>query len=164
MVEAEPILQPAQMEALNQGATDLITNNEPWTTIFSDAGHRPVLAPVAEILPGSEAAVVLFGRRLLEESDLGNRVMVAYLKGVRQYSEGATDRNVEILAEHIGLEPDLLRRICWQAIRSDGVLNTASVDEFQAWAVEQGYQDSVVPVEQYYDPRFLEYANGVLGE
>jgi hypothetical protein len=90
--------------------------------------------------------------------------MVAYLQGVRQYSEGATERNVEILTAKTQLAPELLQRICWQAIRSDGVLNIASTDEFQAWAVGQGYQDSIVPADQYYDRRFVEYAAGVLGE
>jgi len=38
-----------------------------------------------------------------------------------------------------------------------------SVLDFRSWAVEKGYLDSPVTEEQFWDPSFVEYVNGVLG-
>jgi hypothetical protein len=48
------------------------------------------------------------------------RFLRAYLRAVAQYAEGRTQRNVEILANAVRLEPKLLRTICWPVIPADG--------------------------------------------
>jgi NitT/TauT family transport system substrate-binding protein len=147
----------AQTEALNQGALELIVQSEPWISRFQEAGHMPILQTAEELLPGSQAAVVFYGARLLDENpEAGERFMAAYLEGVRQYNEGATDRNVEILAPHIQLEPDVLREMCWLPIRADGSINVESVLDFQAWALARGYMDTALDAEAFWEPRFIE--------
>ena len=158
------IPSPTQQEALEQGQVDMVVNNEPWVTRFGKAGHKPILTPVHELLPNSQNAVTLYGSSLLgENSDVGNRFMVAYLRAVRQYNEGKTDRNIEILAKHIKLEPQLLREMCWPALRDDGQIDVPSTLDFQKWAQEKKFMDTVVPLEQFWNPSFIEYANEQLG-
>jgi hypothetical protein len=82
---------------------------------------------------------------------------------VRQYNEGKTERNLEIMAEFSGLDEEFLKAACWFYIYDDGHVNVQSILDFQHWAVGKGYLDSVVPEEQFYDPSFIEYANQVLG-
>jgi NitT/TauT family transport system substrate-binding protein len=89
--------------------------------------------------------------------------MVAYLKAVRQYNQGKTERNLEIMEEFTKLDQELLKMSCWMPMRSDGYINVESVLDFQAWAVEKGYLDRPVTEEQFWDPSFVEYANQVLG-
>ena len=89
--------------------------------------------------------------------------MTAYLKAVRQYNQGKTKRNLEILVEHTGLDQTLLEEACWSLVRNDGTINVESVLEFQDWAVKAGFLENSISEEQFWDPSFIEYANGVLG-
>ena len=88
--------------------------------------------------------------------------MVAYLKAVRQYNQGKTERNLAILAEQTGLDQEFLKQACWPAIRDNGEINVQSVLDFQAWAVEKRYLDNSVTENQFWDPSFVEYANQML--
>ena len=88
--------------------------------------------------------------------------MVAYLKGVRQYNQGKTERNLNIIARHTELNLELLNQARWAPIRDDGSINTESILDYQTWAVEKGLVDSLVPEEQFWDASFVEYANQVL--
>ena len=89
--------------------------------------------------------------------------MVAYLKAVRQLNEGKTERNLEIMAEFSGLDEDFLREACWYDFQDDGSVNAQSILDFQQWAVDKEYLDTVVPEDQFYDPSFIEYADQELG-
>ena len=41
--------------------------------------------------------------------------------------------------------------------------DVASINEFQDWAKHKALIDTLVPQEQFWDPRFIDYANQVLG-
>ncbi len=155
---------PTQLDALAQGTIDLTVNNEPWVTRFLQAGHRSVLGSAEQVMPNSQSAIVLYGPSFLgEKAEVGERFMAAYLKAVRQYNEGPTDRNLEIVAPATQLDPALLREICWPALRGDGQLNVESVSDFQAWAVDAGYVEQPVSEEQFWSSRFVDAANEMLG-
>lgn len=163
-MEVVNLPNPAKLEAMRDGSLDLVITAEPWVTRIKDTGAAQVWMPAAEVLPDFHFAYVVFGPTILEGSpDAGRRFMVAYLRAVQQYSEGKTERNLEILNKHTGLDRELLLRACWPAIRTDGWINPDSVLEFQAWAIEEGFLDNSVTEEQFWDPTFVEYANQVLG-
>jgi len=162
-VVATDLPSTSEIEAMNTGALNLNTQNEPWVTRIIAAGHSPILDPVTTVLPDSESAVMIYGPTLLADEDLGNRFMIAYLQGVRQYEVGKTDRNVEILTAAVNEEEDFLRAMCWQAIRPNGTANTASLLDFQDWAVERGYVENPVALDQIWDPSYVDHAVGVLG-
>ena len=88
--------------------------------------------------------------------------MVAYLKGVRRFNEGKTRRNIEILAKYTGLEPALVESACWTPFREDGRIDVNSVLEFQRWALANQLVDKPMTAKEFWDPRFVEYANDVL--
>jgi NitT/TauT family transport system substrate-binding protein len=152
-----------EIEALDKGTLDLSMIGEPWLTRMLRAGHTPVLAPVQEVMPDSQIAVVLYGSKLLDENpDAGKRFMIAYLKAVRQLHRGKTKRNLELLAEFTELDQTLLEEVCLPTPRNDGMINVESVLEFQDWAVDNGFLDSSITEDQFWDPSFIEHANEVL--
>jgi NitT/TauT family transport system substrate-binding protein len=154
----------SQPEALDQGQIDLVSQNEPWVTRLKQGGHEPILTPAHELLPSANSAVTLYGPTLLNgDPDVGNRFMVAYLKAVRQYNEGKTDRNVEILAKYIQLDPALIREMCWPGLRDDGQLNVQSALDFQQWALDKKFMETAVSEEQFWNGSFVDYANAQLG-
>lgn len=155
---------PSELEALGDGSVDIVPTSEPWVTRISQTGHGVVWIPFQDVVPDFQYLVIYYGPSLMEENpDAGRRFMVAYLKAVRQYNQGKTERNLEILAEYTGLDRELLNQACWPTARNDGQINVESILDFQAWAVGKGYLDSTVTEEQFWDPSFIEYANGVLG-
>jgi NitT/TauT family transport system substrate-binding protein len=158
-VQYEDMPTPAKLDALDKGAIDLVFTSEPWLTriLGSDAGVLWV--PLKDLVPDFQMGVIFYGPTLLNENpELGQRFMVAYLKAVRQYNEGKTDRNVEILAENTGLEAELLKELCWPPLRENGMINVQSILDFQDWAVEQGFLDTPATAAQLWDPSFVAYA------
>jgi NitT/TauT family transport system substrate-binding protein len=155
---------PTALEALNAGQVDITVQNEPWVTRMSDAGHVRFTPGIAELMPNSQSAVMLFGPKLLgENEEAGKRFMLAYLKAVRAYNEGKTDRNVEILSKYTKLPAELLQKMCWPALHPDGTMNLESVMDFQTWAVEKGLVQTAATEEQLFDTTFIEYASQELG-
>jgi len=156
---------PEFFEAIQAGTLDLTGVSEPWGTRITQGGFGDIWFDGMNIVPGASYAQVWFGPSLLgENSDVGNRFMVAYLKGVRQYNQGKTDRNVEILVKYAELEQELVRDSCWVPISNDGQIDIDSVFDFQQWALEKELLDDIVTEEQFWDPRFIEFAVKELGD
>ncbi len=155
--------QAAEYDALRAGRLDAAMVGEPWLTRIKKNGGGVVGSSTNELMDGYQYSVYLFGPRLLDEDpELGKRVAVALLKGVRAYNEGKTARNLEILGEALGHDPDELREICWPPMRRDGLVVAAGIRDFQEWAFSRGYLDAITVHEDYWDPRFVEHAWRVL--
>jgi NitT/TauT family transport system substrate-binding protein len=158
-IEPTFLAAPQRGEAVASGAIDLAFNVEPWLTRALAANQVVVLNPAEVFAEDFQFAAILYGPNLLERDvDAGRRFMIAYLKGARQYNEGKTARNVEILAKHTNLEPELLAETCWPAIRSDGDINLSTLILYQQRSLDSGYQDALVSTDQLWDASFIEYA------
>jgi NitT/TauT family transport system substrate-binding protein len=115
--------------------------------------------PAGKIIPDFQFACLVYGPSLLEENpDLGRQFMIAYLAAVRQYNEGKSERNLEILARRTGLDRAFLLRACWPAFRADGRIRTQSIMDFQDWGMSRDFLDRPVAIEEFWDPRFVEEA------
>jgi NitT/TauT family transport system substrate-binding protein len=159
-VQVVTVPLPAMVQGLNEGAIDLAATSEPWVTHMRRAGHMP--APLGD-LPEFQISTLLYGPTLLRENrDAGRRLMRAYLKGVRQYREGKTPRNLEIVSRRTGLDSALLREACWPSVRKDGRVDTGSVLAFQSWAIRKGWLSSSVGEQAFWDPEFIEQAGRTL--
>jgi NitT/TauT family transport system substrate-binding protein len=151
---------PVLSQALETGAIDVVHTGEPWITRLLQGGDAVLWVPAKAIVPDSQFAVVLYGPTLVQNNpELGKRFMVAYLRAIRQYNQGKAVRNLDILAQYTGLDQDLLRTACWPTLHDDGSINFDSLVDFQKWAIEKGKLDNIVPKEQFWDARFIEYAN-----
>lgn len=127
-------------------------------------GMYEIIAPAESVSPGQQHGVVLFGKRLLyDQPELGRRVMRAYLRGVRRYNEGKTKRNVAIIARETKMPVEIIERSCWLPIASDGHIEMKSMNALLDWSMAQGYLDARMPIEKWWDPRFIDAANQSLG-
>jgi NitT/TauT family transport system substrate-binding protein len=163
-IEPQDLNPAAQLEALTTGGIDLANLAEPWVSRAVKTGKVSVWQPIEQVAPAFQMSMIVFGPTLLDDNpDAGKRFMVAYLKGVRQYNEGKTERNLEIMAEHTGLETAVLEAACWPTLNGSGHIVPESLMDFQQWAVEEGYIDRMVTAEEFWDGSYIEYANEVLG-
>jgi NitT/TauT family transport system substrate-binding protein len=139
-----------QLQALQRGSIDAVFATEPRFT-QSLPGNR-LIAPGNKYTPGLQYSFLVFGPSLLvTHRDLGQRFMNAYLRGVRQYNEGKTPRNLEIVSRRVQLHPDTARALCWAPIRNDGSIDTLSLLDFQRWGVAGGHQLRILSGREYDD-------------
>ncbi len=158
------VAPPALAEAVKNYAVDLISVGDPWVTRLLDTDLVGVWQPAQAIAPHLQFGVLLYGRNMLEgDPEIGVRFMTAYLRGVRQYNAGKTERNIEIMTKYTNLEPDLLRRACWPAMAEDGAVDIASILAFQDWAIKQGLVDRAATTAQIMDTTFAAQAHQRLG-
>ncbi|MFN2298890.1 MAG: hypothetical protein ACK2UB_08570, partial [Anaerolineales bacterium] len=66
-------------------------------------------------------------------------------------------------AEYTKLDPELLRRICWPAMRDDGAVDLETIMDYQEWAVANGQLSEVAGEDAVWDSRFVNFANKQLG-
>ena len=136
---------------------------EPHLSNGLSRGMYRVIVSSESLSPGQQHGVMMYGKRLLyDDPDLGQRFMRAYLRGVRRYNEGKTKRNVEIITLHTKLPAEIIERSCWLPIANDGRVEMKSVNALLDWSMAQGYLDGAVPLDKWWDPRFVDAANQAL--
>ncbi len=135
-------------------------NFEPNLSRQREMGLIEVVFGTEELAPGYQRNVVGFGDRLLRrDPDLGRRFMRAWLRGIHQYNQGKTARNVEIISQATELPPDLIRKVCWPRISDDGVIRPGAVEPLLQWTREHGYLQVDIPRSRWWNPTFVEAAN-----
>lgn len=156
-IEVVQLPQGDYASSSRQEADALRYMMEPVLSNALSRGGTEIVAPIEEIAPGTQLAMIVYGRRLLrDEPELGHRFMRAYLRGVRRYLEGKSDRNVAIVSKYTKLPPDIVRRACWPHVAGDGRVEPSAVLPFLAWGRKNGYMDADVPVSAWWNPTFVE--------
>lgn len=127
---------------------------------LTDFSDKVVRGPsLADILPGFQFSFALFGRKLLEgDPEIGISFLLAYLKGARDYLQGATANFVDAFAAAHNLDADSIRLACRDTFVPDGRLNIDSFDRFVAWGIRKGYCDKEAADIEPYDTRFIDEA------
>lgn len=162
-IEIVDMTDAVMFDALKNETLDAAVMSEPWLTRILQTGHAVSWIPAPKVIPNFQYMFVLYGPTLLKKNpEAGRRLMIAFLKAIRQYNQGKTERNLKILVKHTGLDQDILRQACWLPAHHEGRVHVQSVLDFQAWALKKGLLDKEVPQNQFWDPSFIEYATKVL--
>ena len=150
--------------ALGNGGVDAALIGTPRKENIEDMGYGVFLTSFAQLMPDFQYAFMMFGPTMLgDNAELGKRFMTAYLKGVRQYVQGKTERNLEIAQKYTGFDRETLLEMAWNPVDVNGSIDLDDIIAFQDWAYESGFVDKEVSAEQLIDTSFIDYANGVLG-
>jgi NitT/TauT family transport system substrate-binding protein len=151
-------LPPSEyLTAMEDKLDTVVYMQEPKLSQMTGPGLVRVVATAHEIDPGHPFSVVLFGKRLLrDDRDLGRRFMSAYLRGVRQYNLGKTDRNVRIISRHTKLPDEVIRSACWVAIATDGRIPSDAMNSYFEWAMSRGYLDRTPARDTWWDSSFID--------
>ncbi len=140
--------------SLESGAIDAVGSSEPALSRLRKIG--PLWLSAQNAVPDMQWGVIAFSERLLfRERETGAKFLRAYSRGVKQYRQGKTDRNVAILAEATGESIESIREACWLPFREDLRLDWKSVDAFQKWANEEGLMERTLTVDQAWDSTML---------
>jgi len=158
-VVLENIPSSARPEALSSGTVEMVSLVEPvLSRSITELGFEVVI-DYNEILPDGSISILLFGPNMLNrEDDLAVRYLTAYLQGARQFNEGPTERNLEILSPALEMDAEILTEICWIRFRENGLLNGDTALDYMNWLNEQGLLDAPLELDQFYDPSYVEQA------
>ena len=159
-IELVVVPDEAAGQALITGGFDLVPITEPWVTQILQAGEIDIWMPAQRVLPGYHFSFIAYSARFLRESpQAGDRFMLAYMKAIKQYAQGKTERNLEIMENATGLDRQVLLDSCWSPIAMDGKIEVDDVLAFQYWALTKGYLDPpLLTGDQIWDPSFVDYA------
>jgi NitT/TauT family transport system substrate-binding protein len=152
---------PAAMEALANGTLDIALESEPFLSMLAARDEAVVWQNVPELVPGYVVSTVFFGPSFLDERpEVGERFASAMLRGLQQYRDGKTERNMAIVLEASGLSRAQLEAACWPSVPEDPRIHGADFAEYQEWLVARGLLDRVVAERDLIDQRFLRHALG----
>ena len=163
-----PLGLPEGLTALTNGAVDASFTFEPFLTRSKDVAGAVPLMTEDEVKPGLQGGVINYGSRLLQDRDLGNRFMVAYVKGIRTYLDALAGKDrdgvIAILQKYSGVsDRETYERSVWGALYPDGHVNTDSLMDEQQWYVSRGDMPRVLPASEVVDDGFWRFASQTLG-
>jgi NitT/TauT family transport system substrate-binding protein len=161
-VELSDLPSTSFIDGLANKSVAAISTNEPSITRVMKSGEVVMLTKLEEYGP-FQISVLAFGKNLLiDRPDIGARFLAAYLKGIKSYNEGKTERNIQILADSTGEDLDVIKDSCWIPIREDGKIDFQSVEAIQNYYLEQKLLQTPVSEGQFWDQSFLTAANELL--
>src|SRR5439155_7631599 len=153
-IETIRLPEPVLVSSLERGAIDAVAVSEPALTRTAKVGKLWIRAQ--DVLPGFQWGVIAFGERLLgKDRETGMRFIRAYERGVEQYREGKTARNVAIVAAATGDSEERTREACWPTFRAGSGINWESIAEFQRWANTEGLMEHTLTRDQVWDSSFV---------
>ncbi len=156
--------------ALANGRIAAANQVEPFATVGVRQGILTKWKGMDEVLPNQHVAVLLYDQAIgAERHGLGDRFMVAYLKGVRDWVDAmdhdrGRDQVVDIMMRYTPLQDrTLFDDMSPAGLNPDGYINFDSVARDVRWYVDNGYMDQPIDVHAIVDHSHVDYALGVLG-
>jgi len=140
--------------SLQTGAVDAADLTEP--TLTRASRHGTLWLRSQDATPDFQWATVNFGERLLhKDRETGVRFLVAYRRGIEQFSAGKTAHNLDLLQRATQEDREVLEQSCWPAFRADARVNLESLLGYQQWALKHGYLDRPAAQAQLWDSSFV---------
>jgi NitT/TauT family transport system substrate-binding protein len=160
-----------QIAAFANRAIDAGLITEPQATIAEDRGVAVRWREVAEWSPGVQVSNILYGPTYVSRNpDAGQRFMVAYLRGVRDYFDaiiaGRADREavIDTLIRNTPLKDRALYdRMRWVYQDPNLALDENDLRATMQWFVDRGLTDRPTDLGVAVDKRFTDYALRTLG-
>jgi NitT/TauT family transport system substrate-binding protein len=160
-----------QLAAFASGGIDAGLLTEPQATIADDRGLAVKWRQAAEWSPGVQVSNILYGPTYVSRNpDAGQRFLVAYLKGVRDYYNaviaGRGDREavIDVLIRNTALKDRALYdRMLWVYMDPNLTLDEADLRATMQWFVDRGLTDRPTDLNVAVDKRFADHALRTLG-
>ncbi|UOF90371.1 ABC transporter substrate-binding protein [Fodinisporobacter ferrooxydans] len=162
---------PDLLTGVKTGAMDAAVQIEPLITSGVDQGVYSWWKNPKDYAPDEEISTIAYGKKLVDNKDLGNRFMVAYLQGVRAYDDaiiyGNKDRDkiIKILTKETFVnDPKTYQKMNPPFLDPNGQIPKDGVVNDQNWYAAQGMVKKKTNVDNLVDPSYADYALKKLGK
>jgi ABC-type nitrate/sulfonate/bicarbonate transport system substrate-binding protein len=160
---------PDMVAALANRSVDLAGIIEPFVAQGIEKGALDVRWKSEELYEGQQGGMVMFGPNI--SRDVGDRFMVAYVKGLRDYYEAFgkqkknTARMIDILAANTAVkDKSLYDKMGWDYFNPDGYINADSVAYDLNWYASHDYVKQKPDLGKVIDNSYVDYAISKLGK
>jgi NitT/TauT family transport system substrate-binding protein len=163
---------PDMLAALSTHGVDAAVEIEPFVAQGVAQGILTPWLKSEELYAGQEGGVLVYGSNMTKlGQDVGDRFMVAYVHGLRDYSDafGArrkdTDAIVSILAANTDVkDTSLYAKMGFDYIDPNGYVNAEPVSYDLDWYASHGLVQQKPDLTQVIDNSFVDYAVRQLGK
>ena len=152
------------VEAILTDSIDVTVVTEPFLSrLVASPQDAVAWKSVAELVPGYQISNLMYGPTFLDERpEVGRRFAIAMLQAIRQFNEGKTPRNLQIVEEASGLTAKQVAAACWPAARTDGLIPAGAFAGYQEWMLSSGLAERTLSDSELIDPGFMIHANEAL--
>jgi NitT/TauT family transport system substrate-binding protein len=157
------------LAALATGSVDAAYLIEPLMQSAEQRNIGRILLTGDQMYLNQQVAVLLYGSEFCRRTDLAQRFMKAYLRGVRDYNDaffGNRDRAAitDILSKNTNVKkPELYATMVMPGLDPNGVVNVAGMKSDMEWFFSKGFLKQQVDVSEVVDTTFAENAVRLLG-
>lgn len=170
-VETTNLGYPDQGPGFANKAIDAGQNIEPFATNWVSKDFAVIMPNQNNVYDGFQAAVLMYGPKFVEEKpDVGKKLMVAYLKGVRDYNLAFTkgkdkDAVIGSLLKHTTVKDRALYdKMGLPGLNPDGAPIEEEIMSQQEFFLANGYQKEKLDLKPVLDHQFVDYALNQLGK
>jgi NitT/TauT family transport system substrate-binding protein len=157
------------LAALATGSVDAAYLIEPLMQSAQQRNIGKILVTGDQMYLNQQVAVLLYGAEFSRHTDVAQRFMAAYLRGVRDYNDAFfknKDRAaiVDILSKNTNVKkPELYATMVMPGLDPDGAVNVAGMKSDMEWFLSKGFLKEPVDVSKVVDTSFAESAVKQLG-
>jgi NitT/TauT family transport system substrate-binding protein len=170
-VELTALPFPDQLVAMQNRGIEVGYQTEPLLSAGLTRGAHEVLATIEEMHPNAQILSLMYWAGIDRLGPMvGERFMVAYLRGARDYLnafEHGVDQEaiIDILVKHTTLkDPAVHRQSRHHWIDSNGTLNWGTLERDVAFLVQQGVLPAPIDLAPSFVDRYRQVAVQYLGE
>lgn len=171
-VSVQELPFPDMLPALANGSIDAAAPVEPFITFIVQRGLGSVWRWDYDVYPDHQIGTIMYAPAFVSDRpEVARRWMVAYLRGVRYFTDGfmrgnavARERTIEVLMKWTVIrDRPLYDAMTVIGLDPDGGVRVPSMQADQEFFVQQGYQERLIDLEAAVDLRYVQYARQVLG-
>jgi len=160
---------PEMAAALGNHSVDMAGVIEPFVAQGIAKGLLEVRWKSEELYEGQQGGMVMFEPNISQ--DVGNRFMVGYVKGLRDYYDAFgqkkknTARMIDILASNtVVKDKTLYEKMGWDYYDPDGYVNSKAVPYDLDWYASHDYVKQKPDLGKVIDNSYVDYAISKLGK
>lgn len=160
---------PQMIAALQSKSLDMVNTIEPFATKIAEAGAATVVGDAYDVTPNGTTVGLVYSETFgTKKRDLGQKFMVAYMKGVRDYNDAyRKNKNraeiTKILADATKTEPALVEKMRKGGLDPDQKVEKKWIIATQDFLYDHKYVQKKIDIDKVIDPSFADYAVKQLG-
>ncbi len=165
---------PQQVAAFANNAIEVTLIAEPFLSAILKSGTAVSLMPVTKVREHSVTGIVIYSDHMIKtRPDVARRMMIAYIRGLRVYSDAlkddrlqgpGADEVVDIIAKYSVIkDKNLLRSTIPHSVDPNGRVPMDSLRKDWDYYVAEGLVNGKVTVENVVDGSFVEAALKEIG-
>lgn len=165
-----PLTYGDMIAGLANKSVDAVTLTEPILTKAVENGLAVRFKDLWDVDPAPSSGTIIFGSKFSGNVDAGNRFVLAYIKGIRDYTDAFLKNKgkkeiVDALAKNTAVkDPALYDKMAMPGFNPDGYADSKAVDWALKYWMSTGELKETLEIDKVIDNRYVDNAIQKLGK